>query len=82
MSYSESGLDSNFAINSASNFVPTFYESKSESDESESDFSSVFMNLGICIFSFLYLHSSKKIFGWLFLSIFKIESIVMQVMQV
>ena len=63
MSYSESGLDSNFAINSASNFVPTFYESKSESDESESDFSSVFMNLGICIFSFLYLHSSKKIFG-------------------
>ena len=59
MSYSESGLDSNSAINSASNFVPTFYESKSESDESESDFSSVFMNLDICIFFTLYLHSSK-----------------------
>ena len=41
MSYSESGPDSNFAINSASNF-----DSFSESNyESESDFSSVFMNL-------------------------------------
>ena len=39
MSYSESEPDfSNFAINSASNFDPTFSESKSES---ESDFSSV-----------------------------------------
>ena len=35
MTYSESGPDSNFAINSASNFVSTFSESKSESDESE-----------------------------------------------
>ena len=39
MFYSESlsGLDSDFAINSTSNFAPTFSESKSESDESESD---------------------------------------------
>ena len=55
MSYSESELDSNFAINSASNF-----DSSSEfNSESESDFSSVFMNLDICIFLILYLHSSK-----------------------
>ena len=47
MSYSESGPDSNFAINSLSNFEPIFSESKSESDDSESDFSSVFINLGI-----------------------------------
>ena len=36
MSYSESEPDSNFVINSLSTFVPTFSESKSES---ESDFS-------------------------------------------
>ena len=55
MSYSESGPDSNFAINSASNF-----DSSSESNsESESDYSSAFMNLDICIFFILYLHSSK-----------------------
>ena len=43
MIYSESEPDfSNFAINSLS--------SKSESDYSESDFSSVFMNLDICAF--------------------------------
>ena len=60
MFYSESKPDfSNFAINSLSNFDPTFSESKSESDDSESDFSSVFMNLDICIFFTLYLHSSK-----------------------
>ena len=35
-------------------------ESSSElSPESESDFSSVFMNLSVCIFFILYLHSSK-----------------------
>ena len=51
MSYSESEPDfSNFAINSLSTFAPIFSESKSESDDSESDFSSVFMNLDICIF--------------------------------
>ena len=51
MSYSESELDfSNFAINSASKFDPTFFESKSESDDSGSDFNSVFINLGIYIF--------------------------------
>ena len=52
MPYSESGPDSNFAVNSALNF--DYYSS-----ESESDFSSVFMNLDICIFFTLYLHSSK-----------------------
>ena len=60
MFYSESEPDfSNFAINSASNFDPTFSEYKSESDDSESDLNSVFMNLEICIFFTLYLHSSK-----------------------
>ena len=59
MSYSESGPDSNFTINSASNFDPIFSESKSESDESESDFNSMFMNLDICIFFALYLNFSK-----------------------
>ena len=43
MPYSESELDFfNFVINSLS--------SKSESDDSESDFSLVFINLDICIF--------------------------------
>ena len=60
MSYSESEpAFSNFAINSLSTFAPIFSESKSESDDSESDFSSVFMNLDICVFFTLYLHSSK-----------------------
>ena len=55
MTYSESELDSNFAINSVSDF-----DSGSESDsESESDFSSVFMNLDIFIFFILYFNSSK-----------------------
>ena len=58
ISYSESEPDSNFVINSLSNFDPNFFESKSESDDSESDFSLVFMNIGNCVFS-LYLHSSK-----------------------
>ena len=49
MSYSESELD----FNSLSDF-----DSDSEFD-SESDFSSALMNLGICIFFTLYLHSSK-----------------------
>ena len=52
MLHSESGPDSNFAINSASNF-------DSSESKSESDFSSVFMNLDICIFFTLHLHSSK-----------------------
>ena len=51
MSYSESEPDfSNFAINSLSTFAPIFSESESKSDYSESDFSSVFMNLDICAF--------------------------------
>ena len=60
MFYSESEQDfSNFIINSLSNFDPTFSDSKSESDDSESDFNSVFINLRICVFFILYLHSSK-----------------------
>ena len=55
MTYSESESDFSFAINSASDF-----DSASESDsEFESDFSWVFMNLYICIFFILYLHSAK-----------------------
>ena len=55
MTYSESESDFSFAINSVSDFDSA---SKSDSD-TESDFSSVFMNLDICIFFILYLHSSK-----------------------
>ena len=51
MSYSESELDSNFAIDSVSDF-------DSDSD-SEFDSSLVFMNLDISIFFTLYLNSSK-----------------------
>ena len=55
MTYAESKEDSNFAINSVSDF-----DSASESNsESESDFSSVFMNLDICIFFILYLPLNK-----------------------
>ena len=60
MFYSESEPDfSNFDITLSSTFAPTFSESKSESDDSESDYSSVFINLDVCIFFTLYLHSSK-----------------------
>ena len=54
MTYSESEF--NFVINSASDF-----DSTSESgSESESDFSSVFMNLDICIFlSYIYTVLNK-----------------------
>ena len=46
MSHSEWEPDfSNFAINSASNFVSIFSEFESESDGSESGFNSVFINL-------------------------------------
>ena len=55
MSYSESEpYFSNFVINLASNFGPIFSDSKSESDYSESDFSSVFINLDICIFGLIF----------------------------
>ena len=57
MSYAESGLDSNFAINLVSDF-DSIFESDSKSD-SESDFSSAVMDLGICAFFVLYFHSSK-----------------------
>ena len=59
MHYSESEPDSTFVIISASNFGLIFSESNSESDEWESDFSSLFMNLDTFIFFTLYLHSSK-----------------------
>ena len=49
MFHSESGLYSNFAINSLSNFDSSS-ESNSKYDDSESDFSSVFMNLDIVLF--------------------------------
>ena len=48
MSYSESEPHfSNFVINLASSFDPIFSDSKSESDDSESDLNSVFTNLYI-----------------------------------
>ena len=51
MTYSESESDfSNFVINSLSTFDPTFSDSKSESDDSESNFSSVFIKLDTCLF--------------------------------
>ena len=53
MSYSESELDSNFAINSVSDF-----DSASEAD-SEFDSSSALMSLDIRISLTLYLHFSK-----------------------
>ena len=62
MSYSESESDSNFAINSPSNFAPIFSESKSESDDSESDFSLVFMNLDVCCFFLPYTSTLLKKF--------------------
>ena len=54
MSYSESEPNPN----SLSIFASIFSKSESESD-SESDFNSGFMNLRICVFFTLYLHSSK-----------------------
>ena len=60
MFYSEPEPDFyNFAIDSLSILGPTFSDSKSEFDDSESDFNSVFINLDICIFLVLCLHSSK-----------------------
>ena len=83
MSYSESESDfSNFAINSAWYFGPTFSESKSESHDSESDFNWVFMNLGTCTFLPYIYTLLNKLADDFFLFIFKTESIVMQAMQV
>ena len=62
ISYSESEPDSNFVINSLSNFDPNFFESKSESDDSESDFSLVFMNLDVCCFFLPYTSTLLKKF--------------------
>ena len=75
MIYSESESDFSFAINPVSDF-----DSACESD-SESDSSSVFMNLDICIFlPCIYTLLNKLADG--FLSILITESIVMQAMQV
>ena len=65
-----------------------FYsESLSESDfnspsDSESDFSSVFMNLDICIFLPYVFILLNKLGDDFFLSIVKTESIVMHAMQI
>ena len=61
MTYLESESDFSFANNSASDFDSASESgSNSEPDsESESDFSLGFMNLDMCIFFILYLHSSK-----------------------
>ena len=69
MFYSESEVDfSNFVINSLSNFDPTFSDSKSESDESESDFNSVFMNLRICFFlPYIYTLLNKLVEDFFYL---------------
>ena len=49
MFYSESEPDfSNFVINSL------LYKSKSESDDSESDFNSVFINFDVCVFYLIF----------------------------
>ena len=80
MFYSESEPD--FAINSLSNFDPTFSESKSESDDTESDFSSRFMNLDICIFLPCIYTLLNKLADDFFLSIFIAESIVMQAIHI
>ena len=75
MPYSESEPDfSNFVINSLS--------SKSESDGSESDFNSVFVNLDIYIFWLFIYILLNKLADDFFLSIFITESIVMQAMQI
>ena len=75
MSYSESELDSNFAINSVSDF-----DSASKSD-SESDSSLAFKNLYICIF-LLYICTLLNKPANSFLLILITESIVKQTMQV
>ena len=72
MSYSELVPDSNFAINSASSFDYSSCES-----ESESDFSSVLMNLDICTFLPYIYTLLNKLAHHFFLSILITESIVM-----
>ena len=58
--YSESESDFSFAIHSVSDFDSASESGSNSESDLESDFSSVFMNLDICIFFFtLYLHSSK-----------------------
>ena len=79
MTYSESEPDSNFVINSLSIFVPIFSEYKS--DDSESDFSSVFINLDIYIFwSYIYTLLNKLVDDFFYQS-WK-QNQVMEAMQV
>ena len=74
--YSESESNfSNFVINSLSS------KSKSESDDSESGFNSVFMNFDICVF-LPYIFTLLNNLRMIFLSKFITESIVMREMQV
>ena len=53
MIHSESELDFSFAINS----VPDFDSISNSESESESDFSSVFVNLDICTFFLPYIYT-------------------------
>ena len=63
MSYSESEPDFS---NSSSTFASIF--SKSESNNSESDFNSVFMNLGICVFlPYIYTLLNKLVDDFFYL---------------
>ena len=64
------------------NTCPIFSESKSESDDPESDFSSVSINLDICIFLPCIYTLLNKLADEFFLSKFITESIAMQAMQV
>ena len=57
MFYSESEPDfSNFVINSL------LYKSKSEADDSESDFNSVFINFDVCVFYLIFTLSCGLFF--------------------
>ena len=63
--------------------LPLFFsEFKSESDDSECYFSSVFMNLDICVFLPYICILLNKLANYYFLSIFKTESMVMRAIQV
>ena len=59
MSYSESESESdfNFAIKSSWNFASVFSDSKSEFDDSESDFSSVFSSILTFVFFSSYIYT-------------------------
>ena len=65
-----------------STFAPIFSKSKPESNDSEYDFNSVFINLDVYIFlPYIYTILNKLADGF-FLFILKTESIVMQAIEV